>query len=372
MKKLLLVCLMLFVAFSLVAGGSGEKSTKTVDEIVVAVPALPSHIEPGVVSHHSIAMYKVFMNMFDTLIMIDYRNNTGIKPGLAESWKWLDGTTLELYLRKGVKFHDGTDFTADDVLAIFGPRRPFSPDSIMGKDTAFPSFKEIQKIDDYTVRIITKKPDPTVEQTLSLPLFSIISGKAFMETDFKAWQFKPIATGPYKVVEFADAEHLILEANEDYWGGKPAYKKLTYKVVPEVAARIAGLQAGDFNIITDVPPDLFSSVESSDIEIVGGPITTARTVYYNMHKPYFDVHLRKAMTYAIDRELLVKTLWKGMVGVPNGIQWPVYGDMYIKEHPKAIYDVELAKKELAQSKYNGEVLVFRVLKDYYIGEMDTA
>ena len=372
MKRILFVCLMLFVALSLFAGGSGEKKDKAVEEIVVAVPALPSFIEPGAVTNQNIALYKVFMNIFDTLITVDYKNNTGVKPGLAESWKWLDDTTLELYLRKGVKFHDGTDFNADDVLAIFGPRRPFSPDSIMGKDTSFPSFKGIQKIDDYTVRILTKKPDPTVEQTLSLPLFSVFSSKAFNATDYKIWQFKPVATGPYKIVDFSEVEHLVLEANEDYWGGKPAYKKLTFKVVPEISARIAGLSAGDFNIITDVQPDLFSSVESSDNEIVGGPITTVRTVLYNMNKPYFDVHLRKAMSYAIDRELLVKTLWKGMVGVPNGIQWPVYGDLYIKEHPKAIYDVELAKKELAQSKYNGEVLVFKIRKDYYIGEIDTA
>ncbi|MBO7048963.1 MAG: hypothetical protein J6W68_03570 [Spirochaetia bacterium] len=373
MKKTLLVCLMLSVAFCLYAGGSGEKKGKAVEEIVVAVPALPATLDPGDNSNQTIAMYKVFMNMYDTLIKIDYRNNTGTEPGLAESWKRIDDTTMELYLRKGAKFHDGSEFSADDVLTLFGPRRPFSKDSIMGKDKNFPNFKEVQKIDDYTVRIITKKPEPTLEQILSLPSYSIISGKAFNAQDYKEWQFKPIGTGPYKIVDFADTEHLILEANEDYWGGKPAYKKITFKVVPEVAARIAGLQAGDFHIITDVPPDLFSSLTSAPgIEVVGGAITTARSVVYNMHKPYMDVHLRKALTYAIDRELLVKTLWNGLVEVPNGIQWPVYGDMYIKEHPKAIYDVELAKKELAQSKYNGETLVYRVLKDYYTVELDTA
>ena len=162
MKKFLLTCLMLFVALSLFAGGSGEKKGNAVEEVVIAVPALPATMEPGDNSNQTVAMYKVFMNMYDTLIKIDYKNNTGIKPGLAESWKRIDDTTLELYLRKGVKFHDGSDFTADDVVCLFGPRRPFSKDSIMGKDKNFPNFKEVQKIDDYTVRIITKKPDPTI------------------------------------------------------------------------------------------------------------------------------------------------------------------------------------------------------------------
>ena len=172
MKRLLMLCLMLFVAFCLFAGGSGEKAAKNVDEIVVAVPALPATMEPGDISNQTVAMYKVFLNMYDTLIKIDYKNNTGTKPGLAESWKRIDDTTLELYLRKGVKFHDGTEFTADDVLTLFGPRRPFSADSIMGKDKNFPNFKAVQKVDDYTVRIITKKPDPAVEQILSLPSYS--------------------------------------------------------------------------------------------------------------------------------------------------------------------------------------------------------
>ena len=93
-----------------------------VEEIVIAVPALPATMEPGDISNQTVAMYKVFMNMYDTLIKIDYKNNTGTEPGLAESWKRIDDTTLELYLRKGAKFHDGSEFTADDVVALFGPR----------------------------------------------------------------------------------------------------------------------------------------------------------------------------------------------------------------------------------------------------------
>ena len=373
MKKVLMTCLMLMLAFNVFAAASAEQAPQNVDEIVVAVPALPGTLEPGDISNATVAMYRVYMNMFDTLIKFDYKNNTGIQPGLAESWKQIDDTTLELYLRKGVKFHDGTDFTADDVVASFGPRRGLSADSIMGKDKNFPSFKAVQKIDDYTVRIITKKPDPTMKQILSLSPYSIISGKGFNSTDFKQWQFKPVATGPYKIVEFVDAEHLILERNENYWGGKPAYKKITFKVVPEIAARVAGLQGGDFQIIADVSPDLHATVGADPrVEIVGGAITTARTIYFNMHKPYMDLHLRKAMSYAIDRQLLCDTLWNGMVDVPNGIQWKVYGDMYISEHPAPIYNPELAKEELKKSKYNGEVLDYRVLKDYYTGELDTA
>lgn len=374
MKKLFMFFLMICIVCSVFAAGSREKKEKTgIKELVIAVPSLPPTLEPGDISNQAVEMYRIFMNMYDTLITFDYKNNTGMRPALAESWKQLDEKTLELKLRKGVKFHDGTEFTADDVLAIFGPRRPFSEDSVMGKDKNWPSFKEAQKIDDYTVRLIAKRSDPTMAQILSLPSYSVISGKAFDSQDFKTWQFKPVGTGPYKIVDFVDAEYLILEANNDYWGGKPAYSKLTFKVVPEIAARIAGLTAGDFHIITDISPDLHKLIaDDPNLDLVGTSIANVRTIYFNMHKPYMDVYLRKAMSLAIDRELLVKTLWSGMVEVPHGIQWKSYGDMYISEHPAPKYDPELAKEMLKKSAYNGEVIEYKVRKDYYTGELDTA
>lgn len=373
MKKVLLTCLMLSVALSCFAVGSGEQTNAVPKNLVVAVPALPDTMEPGDISNQTVAMYRIFMNMYDTLIKFDYKNNTGMQPCLAESWTQVDEKTLDVNLRKGVKFWDGSDFTADDVLATFGPRRALSADSIMGKDKNWPAFQEVQKIDDYKVRFIAKNADPTMAQILSLPSYSIISGKGFNSTDFQEWQYKPLATGPYKIKEFVDNEYLKLEANAEYWGGKPAYDTLTFTVVPEIAARIAGLQAGDFQIICDVSPDLFSTVTTNpNLDIAGGSITTARTIYFNMHKPYQDVYLRKAMSYAIDRDLLVKTLFNGKVEVPNGIQWKSYGDMYISEHPKPKYDPELAKELLKKSAYNGEEIEYRVRKDYYTAELDTA
>lgn len=378
MKKLLLVCLIALLAVNVFAGGSGEKAAKgsaMPKEITVAIPALPATMEPG--KEVLVSMYRVFMNVYDNLIFTDYQNNTGMIPGLAESWKQIDSQTLEVYLRKGVKFHNGSDFNADDVLVTFSQERLFGEKPAVGvKDKNWPSLKEVQKIDDYTVRFITSKPDPTMVQILSLPCYSIISGEDFNATPFVDWQFKPIGTGPYKIVDFDAEDHLIVEKNPEYWGGEPAFDKITFKVVKEIAARIAGLQSGDYQVICDVPTDFHATVNADPrTEIIGGPIAVARTIYMNMHKPYMDLHLRKALCYSIDRDALVRDLWNNMVDVPHGIQYKDFGDMYVAEHPAPKYDVEEAKKELAQSEYvkmGSPELVFRIMRDYYPGEVDTS
>ena len=341
--KTLLVVLILIASTSLYAGGKKEKadlqevSQEKIENFVVGIQKLPATLEPG--KEINVAMYRVGYSIFDKLIEFDFKNNSGLIPKLAESWEQIDDKTLLVNLRKGVTFHNGETFTAADVVATFSEER------LMGKKPAvgttkgrknWPNFKEIIVIDDYTIKFTTSKSDPLMAQRLTLPGNSIINRKAYEESpDFETWSFNPVGTGPYKLKEYIPSEYLLLEANQDYWGGVPAVKTLMFKIVPETAARIAGLAAGDYHLITDVPPDLHKTVENqTGLEIVGGPIANVRVVYFNMHKPYFDVKLRKAMSYAIDRELIVETLWGGRTSVPNGLQFSSYGDMFVKDHPQ--------------------------------------
>ena len=379
--KTLLIVLILIASTSLYAGGKKEKadlqevSQKKIENFVVGIQKLPATLEPG--KEINVAMYRVGYSIFDKLIEFDFKNNSGLIPKLAESWEQIDDKTLLVNLRKGVKFHNGETFTAADVVATFSEER------LMGKKPAvgttkgrknWPNFKEIIVIDDYTIKFTTSKSDPLMAQRLTLPGNSIINKKAYEESpDFETWSFNPVGTGPYKLKEYIPSEYLLLEANTDYWGGVPAVKTLMFKIVPETAARIAGLAAGDYHLITDVPPDLHKTVENqTGLEIVGGPIANVRVVYFNMHKPYFDVNLRKAMSYAIDRELIVETLWGGRTSVPNGLQFSSYGDMFVKDHPQPKYDPELAKKLLKDSVYNGEVINFYIQNDYYTNEVNTS
>ena len=366
----------------LFAGGAQEgpaegakKAAAGVEPLVVAISALPETLEPGTPTTQ--AMYRVSYNLFNNLIEFDFKGDKGLVPALAESWQQVDGKTLEVKLRKGVLFHNGEELTSEDVLLTFSPERLMGPKPAVGSTSArgyWQLFDRVEAVDRYTVRFYTKEVDPVMAKRLTLPVYQIVNKKAYTEAaDFQKWSFATVGTGPYKVTEFVPYDHLTLVAHEGYWGGKPAVNTLIFKVVPEVSARVAGLLAGDYHLVAEIPPDLFKTIEADkNFEVVGGPIASFLGVFFNMHKPYMDAPLRRAMSMAIDRDLLIKTLLGGRSVVSNGMQTEDYGDMWVKEIPYPKYDPEGAKKLLQQSKYKGEAINYWILNDYYVNEVDTA
>src|ERR1700733_4191910 len=187
---------------------------------------------------------RTFSFLFETLIMQNLMGQLEPVPGLAESWKRLDERTVELALRKGVKFHNGDEMTADDVVFTFSRDRMFGPDyditstkplfpSVLVRDSvegkklppevpavakrSFPALEKVEAIDKYTVRFVNRTPDVTLEGRLGSSGANILSRRAFDEaTTGLAWARTPVATGPYKVREFIADQSLTLEAHEDY------------------------------------------------------------------------------------------------------------------------------------------------------------
>ncbi|MCL2706131.1 MAG: ABC transporter substrate-binding protein [Spirochaetaceae bacterium] len=370
---LIFVIVFLLPVCGVFARGGGEKSgSGKLSTINVAVPALSETLNPASATT-SVSMYRVGSNIFNNLIEYDFKNDKGLLPSLAESWKQIDGKTLEVYLRKGVKFHNGDELTSEDVAFTF--EKIWDP-VIGSKSVAgqWSLFDKVEIIDKYTVRFHTKKTDPVMINRLSLPGFQIINKRALKEAkSVEDWSFKPVGTGPFKVISYNSADKLVLEAHKEYWGGKPHADELIFRRIPEVAARIAGLKAGDFQVISDVPTDQIKTIEADkNLIVVGGTSASFIAVYFNMHKPYFDVHLRQAMSLAVDRELLNKTLFSGRTRVPNGLQDPGYGPMFVKEHPYPKFDLNKAKELVAKSKYNGEAINYFSFNNSYPNEVDVA
>jgi peptide/nickel transport system substrate-binding protein len=343
-------------------------------DLVVAVQKNPPVLEP--MRENSNVHSRVVYCIADTLIKIDYKNNLQLTPGLAEEWKRIDNRTIEFSLRKGVKFHNGEELTAEDVAFSFGPERLFNKER--GWTFAQMYLGQIEPpevIDRYTVRISSKKPDPLLEKRFASYMSEIVSKKAFLAAkDWDTWSRAVVASGPYKIVDIKTDDYIKLEAFDDYWGGRPPAKTLTFKVVPEVAARIAGLKTGEYHIVTEIPPDQIESIDKDEnCTTVGGPIPSIRSVNFDETNDVLrDPAMRRAMIMAIDRQLIVDSLYHGRTTVPNGFQMKLFGDMWIKNFKAIPYDPEKARELIKKSGYNGETIYYRVLPDYYTLEVATA
>ncbi|MEZ2127998.1 MULTISPECIES: ABC transporter substrate-binding protein [unclassified Sinorhizobium] len=343
-------------------------------------------------------------SIFEQLIALNLTDpQLSAKPGLATEWHWVNPTVLELKLRQGVKFHNGDTMTADDVVFSFSDERyGLLPEQKAARDAGKPIFTRadgttgivppaitaanrisewplldhVEKVDDYTVRFIMKKPTLDTEARLARVNYAaIISKRAFQSA--KSWQdfaLHPIATGPYKVVSVDQGSAIRLVSNDDYWGGKPPIAALNFLVVPEGASRINGLMSGEYDIVSDVGPDQVPLIKASpDFEVVGGPVANIRFIALDeTHGPLKNPLIRQALSHSIDRQTIVDTLWSGLTAQAQGFQHESFGDLFLKDFKSPAYDPELAKKLLAQAGYNGEPITYRVHNDYYPNELTVA
>lgn len=205
----------LFAAFAAAVTFSSGAASAGADNMVIAMPQLPTIIEPQGINNNAID--RCVSAVFETLVKAD--QTTGeLKPGLAESWKRISPDTVEFKLRPGVKFHDGTPMTADDVVFSFGPER-FSGERAPGRAAAWEflgNLKEVVKVDDHTVRITMKTPDPIIERRFSARMSEIVSEDGWKAAGgWESWIKKPIGTGPYRIVEFRTGNRLALERNPE-------------------------------------------------------------------------------------------------------------------------------------------------------------
>ena len=369
-------------------------------DLVIAVNKLPRGLEPSMRTGN--VDVRVTYTIFDTLIRRDFTKKdkygaNPLTPSLATSWKWANPTTLEMQLRAGVKFHNGDNFTADDVLWTFDKKRHNGKKSVIPNARKyFGHIDRVEKINEHAVRFVLSKPDLVFEQRLATYTSWIISKKAWfdikakvdkenaglaadkqkdwMKVALKAQTWNPVGTGPYKFDSWKKNQFLKLVAHDSYYGGKPTAKTVTYKAVPELAGRIAGLVSGEFQIIVDVTPDQLGILEGyKDIDVRSVVIENSNVFLFNTAHPQMkDKRLRQALSYAIDRKVLVDSLWLGRNYTPNGHQVESYGPMYHKDRKGYVYDPEKAKILFKESGYDGKEIPLRLIPNYYLNGLEAA
>jgi peptide/nickel transport system substrate-binding protein len=309
-----------------------------------------------------------------------------MKPGLAESWKPLDDTTWEFKLRKGVKFHDGSDFTADDVIATFKrvPNVPNSPSSLAIYTRPI---KEAIAVDKYTLRLKTDKPYPLLPNDLSgIQILPKKVAETAKTEDFNSGKAM-IGTGPYKWVEYVSGDRVVMTANEKYWGAKPAFAKVRYRMIANSAARVAALLAGDVQMIEGVPTADIERLKKDPRLTVTSAVSN-RLIYLHMDSgreknspfvtdaagkpleanPFRDPRVRKAVSKMIDRDAIVSRIMEGQAQSAGQLLPDFFFGTSKRLKPEK-YDPEGAKKLLAEAGYpNGFGVTLHTPNNRYIND----
>ncbi len=326
--------------------------------IIVGMANAPVGLDPA--DHRNRETETVLRNMFDGLVTRDTRS--GVHLELAEEMNWLDDQTLEVKLRKGVKFHDGIEMTADDVVFTFNriiqenaieyPEPHTSP-----RKGLIAPLESIEKTDDYTVVMHFSGPWPPAMQLIVHQ--QIVPKHYLEEVGTKGFIEHPIGTGPFKFVSAKPGlEEVVMERFDDYYGGAPdlppvgpaCVEGAVFRVIPEASTRVAALLAGEVDIIQSVPPELIDTLsQTPGIQVKTAPGTRPKWMEMNVHMPPFDdVRVRQALNYAVDKQLIIDEIYGGRAVALPGPLSPFNNFVNKKLEPYP-YDPDKALALLAEA-----------------------
>jgi peptide/nickel transport system substrate-binding protein len=290
----------------------------------------------------------IMSQIYETLLELDAKTGE-LKPKLAKSFELRSPTLWEFKLRDGVKFHDGTPFTARDVK--YSIERILDPSIGSAHYSQITSIANVKAVDDLTVQIETKVPDPLLVRRMQPVGGSgrvFIVPKAYFEANSKQdVNDKPIGTGPYKLAEWRKGQSLTLQRNDDYWGAKPDASKGVFTFIPENSTRVNALLQGEVDVIQRVPISDVSRIESAtNAHVISSPDGLVHTLLLDSRKPPFnDLDTRKAFAHALNMNNIIGNLlgkYGRVLGVPLGPN--------VAQLDKAIqpykYDRDQAKKLL--------------------------
>jgi ABC-type transport system substrate-binding protein len=375
MKSKLFIVLLLTVGLVFVVVGSTSAS----GTLVFGSSGDATRLDPGdVTDGESIQRMD---NIFEGLVEFE-SGSVLIKPCLATSWEASeDGTEIVFHLREGVKFHDGTDFNADAVVFSFA--RQYDTNHPYNQYGEWPYWgfmyydvDKMEKIDDYTVKLVLKRPNAAIMTSLAMFTVNIVSptnAEKYKEDAFK----NPCGTGPFKFVEWVKDDHITLEANENYWRERASLDKLIFKVIPDPSARLMALEVGEVQGIEYPNPADFDRIKANqDLVLMSEAGMNVGYMAMNTGYGYIDANkngvrdiadeplvktpgyfepltkkeVRQAINMAIDKQSIVDNLYMGTaIKAKNGMPPFMLGyNDDIVDYP---YDPARAKQLLAEAGY---------------------
>ncbi len=326
----------------------------------------------------------MMLHVFDPLIKRD--DNQKLVPGLATSWKALNDLTWEFKLRKNVRFHDGSPFTAEDV-AFTLKRAPDVPNSPSSFATFTKPIIEVKIVDPHTIVFKTATPHVLLPSDLaSVLIISKLHGEKATTEDYNSGK-AAIGTGPYKLVEYVPNQRVVVKANYGYWGGEEPWDRVTFKILTSPSGRVAALLSKGVEFIETVPTaDIAKLSQDKNYSLVDK--VSNRVIYVHLNQsteksppfvtgkdgkpldknPFRDARVRKALSMAVNRDAIVdRVMEKKAVAAAQLLPEFFYGTS--KKLKPAKFDPEGAKKLLAEAGYpNGFAMTLHGPNNRYIND----
>ena len=354
-KGILALCALMTMSIALI-GCSGDKA-KDSSEIVVGIP---QDLEDSLDPHKALAAgtKEILFNVYEGLLKPDSQGNN--IPAVAESYTvYEDLMTYTFKLRDGIKFHNGKNVTADDVKYSIDKFAGIS-DGSEPLVSAFSVIEEVNIIDDKTVDVVLNTPDT------DLPTYLAMVSAAIIPKDNENPDTVAIGTGPYKYVSRSPQENIICEAFDDYWGEKANINNVTFKVEANADSIVMDLLGGSIDFYARLTIDQVKQL-NDEFSVYEGTMNLVQALYLNNNvKPFDDVRVRQALSYATDVDEILDITAEGKGTKIGSSMFPAFGKYY-DESLSELYptDIEKAKELLKEAGYeNGFNMTITVPSNY--------
>ncbi len=341
MKKLVALFLASIMVLSLMVGCSSNEDGSKKDNLIVAISAEPKDLDAH--SFCDSSSSQIHNLMYDTLLRQDEKGTAS--AGLADTWEWVDDVTLRLHIREGVKFHNGEELKANDV--VFSLRRA-QESEFTNWMVATMDAENTKVLDDYNVEIKLNEPTGAMLAQLCF-LFIVDEETVSSGTDMKD---HPNGTGPFIFDSWSRGDRLDFKSNTEYWGTVPAFSTLTMRLITEPSSRGMEIESGGVDIALNIAANDIENLEANEnVTVLKTP--SYSNVFIGMNcsaEPFNNKLLRQAINYALDRQAIVDIVYRGGGSLANGPIAPtVWGyDENLKGYP---HDVEKAKELMAAAGY---------------------
>jgi peptide/nickel transport system substrate-binding protein len=330
------IAAVVLMAFGIAACSAGERvdlGDAASGNLIAAIGGEPDQLDPQKTSAYF--SFEVLENVFDTLVEPDQALE--MRPALAESWDVTpDQLTWTFHLRKGVTFHDGSPFSADDVVYSFNR----IINEKLSNAYKFSSVSSVTAVDPATVKITVKEPTPNL-----LTNIGGFKGMAIVQrknVDSGQIATHPVGTGPFAFQSAKSGDSITLKANPNYWGGAPAISGVTYRFISEPSTALSALQAGEVDWTDSVPTQRVDELRGDESIKLG--VTPSTDYWYlalnEARKPWNDVRVRQAVAYAVDRSAILQATSYGtaegnQLAIPRGSPWYTEYNRYSRDIGKA-------------------------------------